>query len=351
MRFQYRVWVILLICIVSFHKNLVAAPGYTADLFHDLREYTQYLESSTGVYDELTDVFTLASGIDDLSQAVLLDSMTEGDALEKKRQLSVIIEENFIMAQAKLDTLYQPLFRSDRFVSQVDEFNRYLKEYSQTIRQSLDDTYNLFEASLTRDLAVVNQFDLLSRKTIIRALEGENALLKLRMGQLEHNNPSFHLFKSIVHSNQSLVYLIKARITEMEMPEVSGVSNYIPEDGASFVKIAMIELGTSKRAVETGADALQGWAKANRYKFAISKSFQSIFQSLIQSFENSFQVELKINDAFCILLDEYPGDQSFDQINVQINRLIDQRMNLQAERIQLVGRISRLGKSMTSSQR
>ena len=62
-------------------------------------------------------------------------------------------------------------------------------------------------------------------------------------------------------------------------------------------------------------------------------------------------MELKINDAFHILLDEYPGDQSFDQINVLIDRLIDQRMNLQAERIQLVGRISRLGKSMTSSQR
>ena len=71
MRFQYRVWVILLICIVSFHKNLVAAPGYTADLFHDLREYTQYLDRSTGVYDELKDCFTLASGIDDWSQSVL----------------------------------------------------------------------------------------------------------------------------------------------------------------------------------------------------------------------------------------------------------------------------------------
>ena len=233
----------------------------------------------------------------------------------------------------------------------MDEFNNYLKEYGQTIRQSLDDAYNLFEASLTRDLSVVNQFDLRSRKTIIRALEGENALLKLRMGQLEHGNPSFHLFKSIVHSNQSLVYLIKARITEMEMPEVSGVSNYIPEDAASFVTIAMIELGTSKQAVGSGTDALQGWAKANGYKFAISQSFQSIFKSLIESFENSFQVELKINDAFRILLDEYHGDQSFDQVNGQIDQLIYKRMNLQSERIQLVGRISRLGKSMTSSQR
>ncbi len=351
MRFQYRVWVILLICIVSFHKNLAAAPGDTADLFHDLKEYTQYLETSTSVYNELTDVFTLASGIDDLSQAVLVDSVTEGDALEKKRQLSVIIEQKFKTALAKLDTLYQPLFRTGRFVSQVKEFDRYLKKYSRTIRQSLDDSYNLFEASLTRDLSVVNQFDLRSRKTIIRALEGENELLKLRMGQLEQNNPSFHLFKSIMHSNQSLVYLIKARITEMEMPEVSGVSHYVPEDGASFVKIAMIELGTSKQAVETGADTLQAWAKANRYKFAISQSIQNIFQSLVQSFENSFQVELKINDAFRILLDEYPGDQSFDQVNGQIDQLIDQRMNLQSERIQLVGQISRLGKSMTSSQR
>jgi len=350
MRFQYRVWVILLICIVCFHKNLAAASGDTADLFHDLREYTQYLETSTNCYNELTDVFTLASGIDDLSQAVLMETVGEEDALQKKRQLSAIIEEKFKTASTKLDALYQPNFKTGRFSPQVKEFNAYLKEYTQTIRQSLDDSYNLFEASLTRDLSVVNQFDLRSRKTIIRALEGENALLKLRMGQLEQNNPSFHLFKSIVHSNQSLVYLIKARITEMEMPEVSGVSNYVPEDGASFVKIAMIELGTSKHAVESGADALQGWAKANRYKFDFSQSFQSIFQSLIQSFENSFQVELKINDAFRILLDDYPGDQSFDQVNVQIDQLIDQRMNLQAERIQLVAEISKLGKALTSSQ-
>ena len=350
MRFQYRVWIILLICIVSFTKNLAAAPGATVDLFHDLKEYTRYLETSTDLYNQLTDVFTEASAIDDLSQSVLVDSVTEGDALEKKRQLSTRIEEKFQTALVNLDTLYQPRFKTGRFVSQVDEFNSYLKEYSQTIRQSLDDTYNLFEASLTRDLSVVNQFDLRSRKIIIRALEGENALLKLRMGQLEQNNPSFHLFKSIVHSNQSLVYLIKARITEMEMPEVSGVSNYVPEDGASFVKIAMIELGTSKLAVETGADALQGWARANRYKFAISQSFQIIFQSLIQSFENSFQVELKINDAFRTLLDEYPGDQSFDQVNGQIDQLIDQRMNLQAVRIQLVADISELGKAMSSSQ-
>ena len=350
MRFQYRVWIILLICIVSFTKNLAAAPGGTADLFHDLKEYTRYLETSTDLYNQLTDVFTEASAIDDLSQSVLVDSVTEGDALEKKRQLSVLIEEKFQTALVNLDTLYQPRFKTGRFVSQVDEFNSYLKEYSQTIRQSLDDTYNLFEASLTRDLSVVNQFDLRSRKTIIRALEGENELLKLRMGQLEHGNPSFHLFKSIVHSNQSLVYLIKARITEMEMPEVSGVSNYVPEDAASFVQIALIELGTSKQAVGSGTDALQGWATANVSKFAISRSFQSIFKSLVHSFENSFQVELKINDAFRVLLDEYPGDQSFDQINTQIDSLIDQRMNLQSQRIQLVGQISRLGKSMTSSQ-
>ena len=85
--------------------------------------------------------------------------------------------------------------------------------------------------------------------------------------------------------------------TDREGPEITGVSNYVAEDSASFIKIANIELSTSKRAVESGTKALQGWAKANKYKFAISQGFQDIFQSLIQSFENSFQVELKINDG------------------------------------------------------
>ena len=254
MKLRYRVIVILLICVLSFSKNLAAAPSGSTDLFHDLREYTRYLESSTGLYNELTEVFTQTSAIDDLSQAVLMETVGEEDALQKKRQLSAVIEKRFKTASEKLDTLYQPDFKTDRFRSQVKEFNAYLKEYTQIIRQSLEDTYNLFDASLTRDLSVVNQFDLRSRRTIIRALEGENQLLKLRMGQLEQNNPSYHLFKSIVHSNQSLVYLIKARMSEMEGPEVTGVSNYVPENGASFVKIANIELSASKRAVEQGAD-------------------------------------------------------------------------------------------------
>ena len=197
---------------------------------------------------------------------------------------------------------------------------------------------------------MVNRFDLQSRKTIIRALEGENQLLKLRMGQLEQDNPSYHLFKSIVHSNQSLVYLIKARISEIEVPEVTGVSNYVPENETSFVKIANIELRTSKKAVEEGAVTLENWAQANKYKFSISEGFKNIFQSLILSFASSFHVELKINDSFQTLLNEYPGDESFDQVNVQIDTLIDKRMNLQSDRIQLVAEMSNLGKAMSSSK-
>jgi len=96
--------------------------------------------------------------------------------------MSVLIEKKFKTANRRLGALYQPDFKTERFCPQVKEFNGYLKDYSETIRQSLDDTYNLFEASLTKDLSVVNKFDLRSRKTIIRALEGENQLLKLRMG-------------------------------------------------------------------------------------------------------------------------------------------------------------------------
>lgn len=349
MKLQYRVTAILLICVLSLTNNLAAAPGGSTDLFHDLKEYTRYLESSTDLYNELTEVFTQTSTIDDLSQAVLMETIGEENALKKKRKMSVHIEKKFKTANKKLDTLYQPDFKTERFSPQVKEFNGYLKDYSETIRQSLDDTYNLFEASLTRDLSVVNKFDLRSRKTIIRALEGENQLLKLRMGQLEQDNPSFHLFKSIVHSNQSLVYLIKARISEMEGPEVTGVSNYVPENEASFVKIANIELGSSKKAVEKGADTLKNWAQANKHKFTISPDFREIFQSLILSFANSFHVELKINDAFQTLLNEYPGDESFDQVNNQIDTLIDKRMNLQSDRIQLVGKMSNLGKAMSAS--
>ena len=351
MKFRHYVTVLLLACILSFANTLAAAPGKSTDLFHDLNEYTLYLESSTDLYNELTEVFTQTSTIDDLSQAVLMETLGEEKALEKKRQMSTAIEKNFETASKKLDTLYQPNFKTDRFSPQVKEFNGYLREYTETIRQSLDDTYNLFEASLTRDMSVVNKFDLRSRKTIIRALEGENQLLKLRMGQLEQNNPSFHLFKSIVHSNQSLVYLIKARIFEMEVPEVTGVSNFVPENEASFVKIANIELNSSKKAVEKGAETLNNWAQANKYKFTVSKEFKNIFQSLILSFANSFHVELKINTAFQTLLDEYPGDESFDQVNVQIDTLIDKRMDLQSDRIQLVAEMSNLGKTMTSSKR
>ena len=350
MKFRYRVIAILLISVLSFSNNLTAAPSGSSDLFHDLKEYTRYLESSTGLYNELTEIFTQTSAIDDLSQAVLMESIGEENAFQKKRQMSAIIEGKFKSAITKLDTLYQPNFRTERFRPQVEEFNSYLKEYTATIRQSLEDTYNLFDASLTRDLSVVNQFDLRSRRTIVRALEGENQLLKLRMGQLEQNNPSYHLFKSIVHSNQSLIYLIKARISEMEKPEITGVSNYVPENGDSFVKIANIELDSSKRAVANGTDTLKNWAQANKSKFSISQDFKNIFQSLVLSFENSFHVELKINDAFQTLLTEYPGDQSFDQVNVQIDTLIDKRMNLQSDRIQLVSEISNLGKAMTSSK-
>jgi hypothetical protein len=350
MKLRYRVIVIFLICVLSLSQNLAAAPNGNTDLFDDLNEYTRYLEHSTGLYNELTEVFIQTSAIDDLSQAVLMETIGEESALQKKRHLSAIIEKNFKISSKKLDTLYQPNFKTERFQDQVKEFTAYLKEYTRTIRQSLDDSYNLFEASLTKDLSVVNKFDLRSRRTIIRALEGENQLLKLRIGQLEQVNPSYHLFKSIVHSNQSLVYLIKARISEMEGPEVTGVSNYVPDSEASFVKIANIELATSKKAVEKGADTLKNWAQANKHKFTVSQDFKKIFQSLILSFANSFHVELKINDAFQTLLREYPGDESFDQVNNQIDTLIDKRMSLQADRIQLVTEISNLGKAMSSSK-
>jgi hypothetical protein len=307
MKLRYRVIAVLLICVLSLSKNVVAAPSGSTDLFHDLKEYTRYLESSTGLYNELTEIFTQTSAIDDLSQAVLMETIGEENALKKKRQMSAIIEGKFNNASKKLNTLYKPNFKTERFQPQVKEFNEYLKEYTQTIRQSLDDTNNLFEASLTQDLSVVNQFDLRSRKTI------------------------------------------KARMSEMEGPEVTGVSNYVAENGNSFVKIANIELTASKKAVENGADTLKNWAQANKYKFSISQGFKNVFQSLILSFQNSFHVELKINTAFQTLLSEYPGDESFEKVNVQIDTLIDKRMSLQADRIQLVAEISNLGKAMSSS--
>jgi hypothetical protein len=351
MKRRYTLVSLMIFCTLLFSNNLTAAPRASAELFHDLKEYTRYLEGSTVLYNELTDIFTQASSIDDLSQAVLMEYVNETDALERKRKLGILLEEKYKSASGKLGKLYQPNFKTQRFNGQVREFNNYLKEYTQTIRQSIDDSYNLFEASLTRDLSVVNRFDLRSRRTIIRALEGENALLKLRMAQLEQNNPSYHLFKSIVHSNQSLVYLIKARIAEMEVPEVTGVSNYVPEDGASFVKIAIMELGSSKKAVEQGSDTLNSWAQTNKFKFNISQDFKEIFQSLILSFDNSFKVELRINNAFQTLLNEYPGDESFESVNAQIDTLIDKRMSLQSDRIQLVAQISNLGKTMSSSKR
>ena len=87
MKLRYRVIVILLICILSFAKILTAAPGQSTDLFHDLNEYTRYLESSTGLYNELTEVFVQTSVIDDLSQEVLMETIGEEKALQKKRQL------------------------------------------------------------------------------------------------------------------------------------------------------------------------------------------------------------------------------------------------------------------------
>ncbi|NIQ03950.1 MAG: hypothetical protein GWM98_15650 [Nitrospinaceae bacterium] len=342
-----RVFLMVLMVLLASGQNLVAADKNNTDLFHDLTEYTKYLKHSTSVYNDLTEIFTYASAIDDLSQAVLLEEVREDQALKKKRRLAAAIESDFKSVGAKMKTIYQPDFRTKRFSSQVKEFNDYLMAYKRTIRQSIDDSYNLFEASLTKDLAVVNQFDLKSRKTIIRALEGENALLKLRMGQLEQNNPSFHLFKSIVHSNQSLIYVIKARISEMESPEVTGVANYVPESGASFVKIAGIELGVSRKAVENGKTALKQWENTNRYKFSFSQQFKDVFNSLVSSFDESFKVELQINRAFQVMLDEFPGDDSFEQINGQIDTLIDQRMNLQNERIRLVAHLSNLGKTMS----
>lgn len=56
-----------------------------------------------------------------------------------------------------------------------------------------------------------------------------------------------------------------------------------------------------------------------------------------------------MNDAFQTLLNEYPGDESFDQVNNQIDTLIDKRMNLQSDRIQLVAKMSNLGKAMSAS--
>ena len=100
MKLRYRVFAILLICVLSVSKNLTAAPRGSTDLFHDLKEYTRYLESSTGLYNELTKIFTQTSAIDDLSQAVLMETIGEENALQKKRQMSVIIEEKFNIASA-----------------------------------------------------------------------------------------------------------------------------------------------------------------------------------------------------------------------------------------------------------
>ena len=185
-------------------------------------------------------------------------------------------------------------------------------------------TNKLFNACLLGDPILISKYDILSRKSMVTLLEGENILTKLQIAQLESSNPKVWLYKTVVHSNEIVIALIKTRVAEI---------NQENNNSKTYIELARISLNSARQAVSTGLEKIEPYER--KYRTG-PKDVIDALALVTDSFYESFKVEYDILQIMEKMVEMYPSDEGSSESMVLIDSLVAERMDLEAKRLRVI---------------
>ncbi len=296
-----------------------------SSIFLDIPRYKEFYSAGMSTYKEYMDLVTKSQKIDELCSAYLNKQITREYAESQKRIISAQLALQLQSAGKKLIGLFiPPEIKSKKLQRSSRLFFNYLNTLPDSIEETVVISNKLFHACLSGNPILINKYDVLSRKGAVTLLEGENILTKLQIAQLESSNPKVWLYKTVVHSNEIVIALIKTRVAEI---------NQENNNSKTYIELARISLNSARQAISAGLKKIEPFKRKYR---AGPKNMIDALALVADSFHESFKVEYDILQIMEKMVEMYPSDEGSSESMVLIDSLIAERMDLEAKRMRVL---------------
>jgi tetratricopeptide (TPR) repeat protein len=305
---------------------------------NDLQKYSEYLTLAGNLYSQFIEILTRSSEIDKLSESFLDENITSEYAINQKNILSAKTELKMNSFNKNI-VEFAPINFSTPSISRIaKDFNAYLNTLPMLAKKSADLSYKMFDAAIDQNLELYNEIDIRSRETYVSLLEGENNLLNLQKINLQSNSPGFKFYSVVQHSNNSLINVTKARLSEFSADSPLNELDYLAGEPQAYMRIAEIELTKGRDIVNSSNLVINNWISKQRDAFSKFPQYIKTFELIGQSLTKSFEVENNIIDVIQALISEYPNIESLDKVEILLGEFMDQRTSLQQERASLLSK-------------
>ena len=303
----------------------------------DIVAYAEFTTLAMNIYSGFTNIMTETGVIDGLGRSYIGGEITEEYAKNQQVTKSAKLEIRFQSLVEKLNEISVPRFFTDEYANRAEELHSFLKKVPKITRSALDMTDQLFDASLTNDLDIYNSVDKKSRDKIIQALNLESSFMRLQNLNHRKTSPNYSLFEIVISSNDALVFMIKARITEFNESEFPFGNTNLGRNG-SYIHIdsAKLQIKNTTSKINTGRQVLLNWGEEYKLSFSQKPQMKRIFKQAIETFNESFDVESSLNDTLAIMVNEFPSDEHYSRADIIFQALVQKRVDLALKRNQLV---------------
>ena len=328
---------------VGYGEILPAKPQPKSDkeqgnfASNDFEKYGEYFELASSFYSGYMEILSNALNIGQLSESILGEEITSKYANNRKNILSAKIEFQLGSLNKKLSTLTSPDFKLKVFREMVQGFNNYVNTLPNVIRKCVDLHHEMFEAALNQDFELYNDLDFRSRTTMISLLEGENNYLNLQKLNRKSSSPVYKFYEVIQYSNNALISIIKARLSDYYKDTPSDELSFLTSDALAYIRVGNAELEKGKEIINASNLFLNEWTREQKIKLAKFPQFTKSLNLVKNNYVKSFEVENNIANVLQGALTNYP-DIEIDKFEILLDEFVNQRLALQQEQANLISK-------------
>lgn len=311
-------------------------------LEQEIEAAAQWNEKASALTTDFLAIIGETTALDEVSYAYIEGAIDQASALKQANRIGLALKERVARIEAATDALPPPPAVSNPSLeAQLGIIVSYLGELRGQIGQIIQLSENAFQAALNDD---EDAFQILFLKQInlyVVMGEGENRVIRQRMGVLQKNVPEYHLMAVYYALNDAMIDLL--RLTDRlvsDGADSTAITNYTTS--------ARIAISESDHSVARGKDATVQTIRQIRAVQPANEEERAFIARLLRAldvYHDEFAIEERISQALekwaddMTMLDSAeagPNEDEFAAWFEVLEQLIAARLELQNKRVAIM---------------
>lgn len=313
-------------------------------LEREVQAAARWNEQASALTADFLAIIGETTALDEVSYAYLEGRIDQANALIQADRISQSLKERVARIEKANDALPPPPETSDPSLrAQLGIIVSYLAELRGQIGDIIHLSENAFQAALNDDQ---DAFQILFLKQInlyVVMGEGENRVIRQRMGVLEKTVPEYHLMAVYYALNDAMIDLL--RLTDRlvsDGPDPTAITN--------FTTSARISISESDNSVARGRDATVDTIRQIRAVQPANEEERAFIARLLRAldvYHDEFSIEERISLALEKWADDLsaledgdlangPSEEEFAAWFEVLEKLIGARLELQNKRVSII---------------